>query len=582
MDYNKIKKQLSDAVKIKSDKEDARAREKMMEIVGADLAATLAPLLAEMAGQSAGNSEVLVDKLVNALKSVKIQVPDINPKIEVNVPDVYVPQIELPIINVPQPRVNVNVPNVIVPELKMPTEMNVRGMVSLEGINLQNPLPVQLRDKDGKPVNLLENLTTIIGGGSGGGKNDYFTIKGFNQSAFAEFMNPDGRIKVEMPAGASGLTDLELRASSVPVEQVSGSMWSVYVSGSTGTIGATILDSSGVQYSGSNPLPVVITSGAAATTAVQNLDGDGNYRGTFPVEGTVAVSGVTGSIGATILDAEGNYRESFPIQGTVDVSGITASISASIIGSDGLAFGTSKPIPVTMVTGVSASVNAAIINSDGTYRDTFPISGTVIASSVTASVQATIIDSSGIGYSGSNPLPTTIVSGYLTSCVAVGATLHDAADVGAAPQKVGGVAVTTANPTAVAGGDIVNFRGDDLGRQLIRPVQVRDLIATAYVNKVTGSTFGTETTLFTGAANTYHDLIYVLGSNDSTVAIGVDIRGTLAGNVLMHLEIPANGTVGIATPVPLPAGDVGASWTIDLPDVTGTNVYMSALFSKEI
>lgn len=554
MDYNKIKKQLSEAVKMKSDKESSKMRKELMEVVGADLASSLAPLLAEMAGQSAGNSEVLVDKLVNALKTLKIQVPDINPKIEVNVPDIYVPPIELPTINVPQPRVNVNVPNVIVPELKMPTEMNVRGMVSLEGINLQNPLPVQLRDENGKPVSLLGSLTQVIGGGASGARTDFFTIKGFTQSAFAEFMNPDGRIKVELPTGATGLTDLELRASSVPVEQVSGSMWSVYVSGSTGTIGATILDSSGVQYSGSNPLPVVITSGAAATTAVQNLDGDGNYRGTFPVEGTVAVSGITNTVGATILNGDGTYRDSFPVTGTFYQATQPVSIAS---------------MPSTPVTGTF-------------WQATQPVSGTVLVSDITASTKSALIDSTGIQYSGSNPLPTTIVSGYLTSCVAVGATLHDAADIGAAPQKVGGVAVTTANPTAVAGGDIVNFRGDDLGRQLIRPVQVRDLISTAYVNKVTGSTFGTETTLFSGATNTYHDLIYVLASNDSTVAIGVDIRGTLAGNVLMHLEIPANGTVGIATPVPLPAGDVGASWTIDLPDVTGTNVYMSALFSKEI
>lgn len=57
-------------------------------------------------------------------------------------------------------------------------------------------------------------------------KHDFFTIKGFSASAFAEVTNPDGRVKVEMPAGSSGLTDIELRASSVPVMQVSGSQWS--------------------------------------------------------------------------------------------------------------------------------------------------------------------------------------------------------------------------------------------------------------------------------------------------------------------------------------------------------------------
>lgn len=42
-------------------------------------------------------------------------------------------------------------------------------------------------------------------------------------------INPDGRIKVELPTGSSGLTDSELRASSVPVSQASGAQWSVNV-----------------------------------------------------------------------------------------------------------------------------------------------------------------------------------------------------------------------------------------------------------------------------------------------------------------------------------------------------------------
>ena len=516
---SEVDKQRADVQKQMQDDGDA-----LIMGFGEDAAKALKPLMEEIAKVGKINKEELLDILKNVKVQANMNVPDvIVPEIKIppiNVPDVNVANIHIPEIKVPKAEVSVKIPEIKVPDIIMPKEMDVRGWVRLQGVDLDNPLPVQLRDADGKPVSF--GGTSVISGGGGGGKSDYFTIKGFSQSAFSEILNPDGRVKVEMPAGASGLTDIELRASSVPVEQVSGSMWSVSVSGITSSLGATL------------------------------LNGDGLYRDTMPVSGTVAVSGVTDTVGA------------------------------SIIGSDGLAFGTSKPLPVTMVTGVSASVNAAIINSDGTYRDTFPISGTVIASSVTASVQATIIDSTGIGYSGSNPIPTALVSGYLTSCVAVGATLHDAADIGAAPQKVGGVAVTTANPTAVSGGDIVNFRADDLGRQLIRPVQVRDLISTAYVNKVTGSTFGTETTLLTGVTSTYNDLIYVLASNDSTVAIGVDIRGTLAGNILMHLEIPANGTVGVATPVPIPAGDVGASWTIDLPDVTGTNVYVSALFSKEI
>ena len=43
--------------------------------------------------------------------------------------------------------------------------MPIEGWVQLMGVDLANPLPVQLRDKDGKPVNLLGGLTQAMSGG---------------------------------------------------------------------------------------------------------------------------------------------------------------------------------------------------------------------------------------------------------------------------------------------------------------------------------------------------------------------------------------------------------------------------------
>jgi len=583
-----LKKSLDDFLSKKRQKELGSDREVLIKELVYEVSKIFKPILDSLAQ----NSKMSKDELKEIAEEIanKINLP------EINIPDLIMPA--FPKITVPEPRVTVNVPPVKVPDVIMPDEMNVKGWVSLMGVDLNNPLPVQLRDAKGNPVNLFDNLTQIVSSG-GGGKQDYFTIKGFSQSAYSEFTNADNRLRVSVETGGSGLTDAELRALSVPVEQVSGSSWSTYISGSSGSISAAIVDSSGIQYSGSNPVPanlataldytidsistyqvsggnfsvyvtgsngtlaasivdsdgiaysgsnpvpVTLIAGATSTTAGTILNGDGTYRDTFPVSGSVAVSGITGSISATILNGEGLARDSWL------VSGVTNSVGVSLLGSDGLAFGTSKPVPVTMVAGVSGTTGTANV------------------------------DSSGIQYSGSNPLPVYLVLGAGNSSISVGAVVSDVADDGSAPNKTGGIA-RTSNPTAVAAGDIVTFSADDLGRQLVRPVQVRDLISTAYVSKTTGSTFGTETTLFAGATSTYHDLIYVLASNDSTVAIGFDIRGTLAGNVLMHLEVPANSTTGLSLPVPLPAGDVGASWTIDLPDVTGTNVYVSALFSKEI
>lgn len=242
---------------------------------------------------------------------------------------------------------------------------------------------------------------------------NYFTIKGFNQSAFAELMNSDGRLKVEMPDGATGLTDNQLRATAVPVSQVSGANWSVYVSGAGVSVGATL------------------------------LNGDGNS-----------------------LDPR---DRNWTIAETVAVAGSLDTVKA----------------------------------------------------------------------------------------------------VGIARQT---------NSTAVSDGDNQRIATDDLGRQLTRPIQVRDLITTAYAVLTTG----TETTLASAVVGSYLDLVYIMGANNSDVAVTVDLRAATAGNVVMTFQVPANGTTGIACPVPLPQGDTGNNWTADMGDITGTSVFLTALFSREI
>lgn len=75
-----------------------------------------------------------------------------------------------------------------------------------------------------------------------------------------------------------------------------------------------------------------------------------------------------------------------------------------------------------------------------------------------------------------------------------------------------------------------------------------------------------------------------MGSNNSDAAVTVDIRPVTAGNVVMTLGIPAYGTAGVACPVPYPqsTSDTGNNWTADMGDITGTTVYVSGLFTKEV
>ena len=156
--------------------------------------------------------------------------------------------------------------------------------------------------------------------------------------------------------------------------------------------------------------------------------------------------------------------------------------------------------------------------------------------------------------------------------------LLTALDVSDITVQTGGVARQT-NPTAVADAAEVTASFDDLGRQVMVPHQVRDLVATAAVTLSTG----TETTILAGAAATFHDMLYITGSNDSDAAVSVDIRDSVANAaVVTTLDIPAADRDSMTFPVPYPQSEVLSTWTADMPDITGTNVTLTALFVKNV
>ena len=136
---------------------------------------------------------------------------------EIKIPDitVNVPEVKLPTINVPEPRVTVNITDF--PEY--PSFPEFPSEFSLRGVGLDRPLPVQLRDADGKPFTFPAQ--TVVGGG---GKHDFITIKGYGDSAFSQLQNADGRLKVDI-----GAVDLDI-SDSISVYQVSGASWSTNAS----------------------------------------------------------------------------------------------------------------------------------------------------------------------------------------------------------------------------------------------------------------------------------------------------------------------------------------------------------------
>jgi hypothetical protein len=267
--------------------------------------------------------EEAVSKIVVNVPEIKvplIQIPDIKvPEAKVTV---SIPEIKLPTINVPEPKVTVNVPELKIPpfpEIKMPESMEIHGEVGLFGYGFNNPLPVQLRDAEGNPVSFGEGGGMVAGGGGRYVKitNDadnpvpitgnitsvpgatYYasdaigsvnvvqsipldvTVIGATGTIGVVTLNPDGN--PVYGGSSSGLTDAELRASSIDVQQASGASWSttvlsmpaVVVTSITNSSASSLVDSGGVQYSGSNPVPVTtVPSAITATTVDATASGD--------------------------------------------------------------------------------------------------------------------------------------------------------------------------------------------------------------------------------------------------------------------------------------------------------------------
>lgn len=728
-----------------------------------DVIEALKPTLESLIQESKLSSQEIIDAIakininVPAIASPnipEIKIPEIKvpqPIVTVSVPPVKIPEIKIPKIVIPKPEVTVNIPPIKIPKLEWPTEdMSIKGWVGLMGIDLQHPLPVQIMN----PKDIGGNSTVV------GGRGDFFTIAGFNDSAFANLQNADGRLKVSVETGGSGLTDNELRASSIPVSQVSGAIWSVSATFSGATV-TTLINNDGLAYNSDNPLPitgtlsttpgatfyasdavgsvnviqyggvtvpaglnettggvtrvvqmtdsvssVVVNSGTITTvstvtgitnTVTARLDSpDGAYTAANPLPITIIsdainldqttdsiavrqVSGFTDSVnitnstlavtqsGAWDVDNSGTFlvqvqdsqastitshQFATDFRGLdIYIGGATASTFSELLNADGrvkseistiaglnetnsgvirtvqmtdsvssvnvinsslviksLATGenedTSEVLKTYQVTSAINSVNVVTFNSNtpatglnetnnGVLRvvqmtdsissvsaaqsGTWNIGTVTTVTGITNTV-VTRLDSPDGLYSAANPLPITLVSGALTSTIAVGAVVAGAADDGSAPIKMGGIA-RTANPTAVTGGQQVSFSADKIGRQINRPLQIRDLIATAYISL----TNGTEATfLAAGGTGVFLDCISVICSNASDAAVMVDFRAVTGGNIEFSIEVPASGPGGIAHPIPWPQSATNNNWTVDMPDITGTTVNISGLFSKEI
>ena len=141
--------------------------------------------------------------------------------------------------------------------------------------------------------------------------------------------------------------------------------------------------------------------------------------------------------------------------------------------------------------------------------------------------------------------------------------------------KKTGIARQT-NRTPVNNGDNIEPSFDDVGRQLTRPYQVRDLINTAFASLTTG----TKTKLIGGVSGAYLDLCQISCYNNSDAATVVTL--TDESTLIRTIPVPANNVTHLNFQIPLKQSVTGVAWYVDLPDITGTTIEVTAEFTQEI
>jgi len=571
-DLNKVDEALKKFLAKTKEKALGDAKPEMQQQITQEVIKSFEPALQQLATQG----KITKEDLVSALKEIQIASPNIE-----------FPEQKAPIVNMPAPVVNIPPPVINIPKTEFPKYPDFPSEMSLKGISPKTPLHVQMVDPAGKP------MMFPISGGAGGGRSDFFTIKDIQASSGVSIIDQDsGAMKVSgsFSVTASNSSTQAIDSSGEPYSQANPFP---VVFSSSGSTASALIDSSGVQYSGSNPLPV---TGSFSSSPVLQVSGAADSVNVIsPVDNGDAATAVRVVIaGNSSASVTATQSGTWNVGTVTTLTGVTNSIAASNVDSSGVQYSGSNPMPIYQVSGFGTSTAVVLLDRDGNpvvqgpiaegdaatalrvvlannvgYSVTATQTGTWTVTGITNTIAAMNIDSTGVGYSGSNPLPVTLANTGSTQNVTV---------AGATDSFFAYEARTT-NPTAKSDGADVRPKADKLGRAIMRSIQVRDLIATAYVALANG----TETALATAAAGTYLDLIMITATNNSTAVAQLDIRAVSGGNIIHTMYIPAStGPVGFSPTVPWPQDATGNAWTVDRPDETGSTVYVSALFSREL
>jgi hypothetical protein len=105
-------------------------------------------------------------------------------------------------------------------------------------------------------------------------------------------------------------------------------------------------------------------------------------------------------------------------------------------------------------------------------------------------------------------------------------------------------------------GNIKQIRTDEHGF-FVPSHNFRDVVSTGSATL----TRATETTVLSGVAGKYLDVVWVNASNTSTVAQKIALRSSTGGGIEENFVIGANNDININLFVPHPQSEIGGTWT---------------------
>jgi hypothetical protein len=138
------------------------------------------------------------------------------------------------------------------------------------------------------------------------------------------------------------------------------------------------------------------------------------------------------------------------------------------------------------------------------------------------------------------------------------------------PIKIGGLA-KTAQPAAVTDGQRSNILTDKLGRVVVAPGHIRDLISRQY----TQLTNTTTTAIVTAVAATFNDITSLIITNASNQSVNLTLADGATTVAIFNLA--ANGGLVFNPTVPLKQSAVNTAWNATLSATATVNVTVIAV-----